>query len=363
MLRPAAVVLALVSTAALGSCRNAADARNSAAPAAAKGASAAAAQPAAGTSATTPAPGAAEQPAPPKPVPQQIPAVVARVNGEDIPRTDFERAVRAIEARAGGPVPAERRDEILRSVLDQLITYRVLAQEAQRRKLAPTEAELQGRLAQLRQQFPNEQAFAQALEQRGLDVKQFTYDTRSDMTVGKLVEEEGKTAPLVSEADAKTFYDQNPEEFKQPEMVRASHVLARFPENGDGAAKQKARAKIEGVLKQAQSGEDFAALARTHSEDGSAQAGGDLNFFSREQMVPAFADAAFKLETGKVSGIVETQFGYHIIKVTERRQARTVPFDEVKDRIAGYLRQQRQQEKTDALIQQLRSKAKIEILI
>jgi peptidyl-prolyl cis-trans isomerase C len=167
----------------------------------------------------------------------------------------------------------------------------------------------------------------------------------------------------VSEADAKAVYDKNPNEFKRPEMVRASHILARFPENADAAAKQKARAKIEGVLKDVRAGGDFAELARKHSEDGSAQAGGDLNFFAKEQMVPSFAEAAFALQSGRVSDIVETQFGYHIIKTTDRRAGGTVPFDEVKDQIAGYLRQQRQQEKTDALIEQLRAKAKIEVLL
>jgi peptidyl-prolyl cis-trans isomerase C len=316
--------------------------------------------PAAATGAAAPS---TEPPAPPKPVPQQLPPVVARVNGEDIPRADFERAVRVLEARAGGPVPPDRRDEILRSVLDQLITYRVLSQEAKRRHLEPSEEEVQGRLAQMRQQFPSEQAFHDALKQRGMDPGQFATDTRADMTVGRLVEAEGKTAALVSEADAKQFYDKNPDRFKEPETVRASHILARFPDNADAAGKQKARAKIEGVLKEVKAGGDFAALARKHSEDGSAQSGGDLNFFSREQMVPSFADAAFALSVGSVSDIVETQFGYHIIKTTDKRPGRTVPFDEVKDQIAGYLRQQRQQEKTESLIEQLRGKSTIEILM
>jgi peptidyl-prolyl cis-trans isomerase C len=306
---------------------------------------------------------AAEPPPPPKPVPQQIPPVVARVNGEDIPRSDFERAVKVLEARAGGPIPADRRDEVLRNVLDQLITYRILSQEAKRRNLTPSDEEVQGRIAQVRQQFPNESAFASALKQRGMDVRQFTIDTRSDLTVGKLVEAEGKTAALVGEGDAKEFYEKNPDQFKQPEMVRASHILARFPENPDPAARNKARAKIDGLLRQVRGGADFASLARQHSEDGSAQAGGDLNYFGPGQMVPAFEKAAFSLQVGHVSDVVETQFGYHIIKVTDRRASRAVPFDEVKERIAGYLRQQRQQEKTNALIEQLRAKAKVEVLI
>ncbi len=318
----------------------------------------------------TPAPNTATAPAtqpapppPPKPVPQQLPEIVARVNGESIPRTDFERAVKVLEARAGGQVPAERRDEILRGVLDQLVTYHVLAQEAHRRNLDATDQEVQQRVTEIRQQFPNEQAFSTALKQRGMDPRQFESDTRNDITVGKLMQAEAANATLVGEQEAKEFYDKNPDKFRQPEQVRASHIFKRVPPGADAAARQKIRASLEPVLTQVKGGADFAELAKKNSDDGSAQAGGDLNYFGRGQMVPEFEKVAFELKPGQTSGIVESQFGFHIIKVTERRAGRTAPFVEVKEQIANYLKQQRQQEKTNALIEQLKAKSKIEILI
>ena len=318
-----------------------------------------AASPSTSTATATPQP----TPQPPKPVPQQLPPVVARVNGEDIGRGDFERAVKILEARAGGPVPPERRDEILRSVLDSLVTYRVLWQEAHRRNLDATEQEVQQRLAQARQQFPTEQAFAAALKQRSMDPAQFERDARSDIAVGKLMQLEMANAPLVGEADAKDFYDKNPERFKEPESVRASHIFKRVPPGADAAAQQKARAALEAILPQVKRGADFADLARKHSEDGSAQAGGDLNFFRPGQMVPEFEKVAFALKPGETSAVVESQFGFHIIKVTDRRSGRVIPFPEAKEQIANHLKQQRQQERTDALIAQLKAKSKIEILI
>jgi peptidyl-prolyl cis-trans isomerase C len=302
-------------------------------------------------------------PEPPKPVPQQIPPVVARVNGVSIERAEFERAVKMLEARAGGPVPAERRDEILRGVLDNLVTYHVLSQEAHRRELDATPEEVQARMAQVKQQFPNEQAFAAALKERNMDPKAFAENTKADLTVGKLMQAEAETAPLVGEADAKEFYDKNPDKFQQPEQVRASHIFKRVVPGATPAAKQKARSALEPVLKQVKAGSDFGQLAKTHSEDASAQAGGDLNFFGPGQMVPEFEKVAFALKPGETSDIVESQFGYHIIKVTERRAGRTVPFAEAKGQIAEYLKQQRQQEKTNALVEQLKAKAKIEILM
>jgi peptidyl-prolyl cis-trans isomerase C len=319
------------------------------------------ATPAAGTTATPaakPAP-----PPPPKPVPQQLPAVVARVNGESIPRADFERAVKVLEARAGGQVPADRRDEILRNVLDQLVTYHVLTQEAHKRHLDATDQEVQQRVSEVRKQFPTEQAFSAALKQRGMDPGQFEKDLRNDITVNKLMQAEASTATLVGEQDAKDFYDKNPDKFKQPEQVRASHIFKRIPQGADAKTKATIRSSLEPVLKQVKAGADFAELAKKNSEDGSAAAGGDLNYFGPGQMVPEFEKAAFQLKPGGTSGIVESQFGFHIIKVTDRRAGRTVPFPEVKEQIANYLKQQRQQEKADALVEQLKAKSKIEILI
>lgn len=289
--------------------------------------------------------------------------MVARVNGEDIPRTDFERALAVLQARAGGPVPPERRDEVLRGLLDQLITYRLLVQEARQRKLEPSEQEVNARIAEVRQQFPNEEAFTEALKQRSMDVKQLTTDTRSDLTVGKLVDAEAADIPAAGDAATKAFYDENPEQFKQPEAVRASHILARVDPSATAETKAQARSKMDGILKQLRGGADFAELARKHSDDGSAENGGDLNYFGPGQMVPAFEKAAMALKSGQISGIVETQFGYHIIKVTDRRPGRTVPYEEVRPKIAEYLQQQQQREKADALVTRLRTKAKIEILM
>jgi peptidyl-prolyl cis-trans isomerase C len=349
-------VVAILGTLALGvACRGGAEGqKDSAEPQAAA------------TEATTPQTEPASEPgaeAAPKPIPQQLPAVVARVNGEDIPRADFERALAVLQTRAGGPVPPERRDEVLRGLLDQLITYRLLVQEARQRKLIASEQEVNARIAEVRQQFPSEQAFTEALQQRNMDVKQLTSDTRSDLTVGKLVDAEAAAVPGASEQETRAFYDQNPEQFKQPEMVRASHILARVEPNATAESKGQIRSKMDGILKQLRGGADFAELARKHSEDGSAENGGDLSYFGPGQMVPAFEEAAFALKSGQTSGLVETQFGYHIIKVTDRRPGRTVPYDEVRPKIAEYLQQEQQREKADALVSRLRAKAKIEVLM
>jgi peptidyl-prolyl cis-trans isomerase C len=146
--------------------------------------------------------------------------------------------------------------------------------------------------------------------------------------------------------------------------VRASHILIGVTRDADAAARTQARTKAEGVLKDVKSGKDFAALAKEHSSDpGSAANGGDLGFFQQGQMVGPFNDAAFSLAPGAVSGLVETDFGFHIIKVAEKQPARPVPLEDVRPQVEQYLGQTNRQQQTDAFVNGLKAKGKIEILI
>ena len=163
----------------------------------------------------------------------------------------------------------------------------------------------------------------------------------------------------VPEQDIQRSYRQNIEQYSQPEQVRVSHILL----NIEGQDEATVKARAEDLLKQIKGGADFATLAKQHSNDGSAANGGDLGFFPRGQMVKAFEDAAFALKAGEVSPIVESEFGYHIIKAGEHRDARTVPIAEVSDRIAQALRQQKQQSLAQEYVQSLKAKGKVEILM
>lgn len=326
-----------------------------------------AAQTASAVPAASGQPAAAAAPAqpatPPKPVPAQFPPIVARVNGEDVKKEDFERMIRTIEARAGQPIPPDRRDEILRGALDQLVVYTLLSQESKTRGIKINDAEIDAKVAELKKQFPTEDAFQKALKDRGMTLDSLKHDARVDLSVNKLMETEVASMPGPSDAEAKDFYDKNPERFKQDEAVRASHILIRVDEKADAATKKKARVEIDSVLKQARSGADFAKLAQEHSQDGSAAQGGDLNYFSKGQMVPAFEQAAFSLKPGQISDVVTTQFGYHIIKVIDHKPARTVPFEEAGPQIKQFLEEQKKQQHADAFVESLKKKSKIEVLI
>jgi peptidyl-prolyl cis-trans isomerase C len=322
-------------------------------------------------SSATPPPGApgtagSGQPAaatPPKPVPAQLPDVIARVNGEEIKKTDLDQIVHTMEARAGQAVPADRRDEIYRNAIDQLVVYRLLSQESKTRGIKVEDSEIDAKIAQIRGQFPTQDAFEKALKDRGMTTDTLRKDARVDLSVTKLMDAEVATMPGPSDADAKDFYTKNPGQFKEPEQVRASHVLVRVEPTADAAAKKKARAEIDAVLKQAKSGADFGKLAQQHSQDGSASQGGDLGYFPKGQMVPEFDKASFGLKPGQISDVVTTQFGYHVIKVIDHKPERTVPFEEAQAKIKDYLAGQKKQQHADEFIQALKKKAKIEVLV
>ncbi len=300
---------------------------------------------------------------PPKPMPAELPDVLARVNGQEVKKSDFDLLVRNIEL-SRGPIPTERRDEVLRAALNQLVEYTLLQQEAKNRKVTVSDAEVNERIKQMQGQFPTEEAFKKALSARDMSIDRLRDDARVDMVITRLVEDEVATAQPPTDAECKDYYDKNPDKFKLGEAVRASHILILADEKADEATKKKARAQIEAVNKRVKAGEDFAQLAKEHSQDGSAAQGGDLDFFGRGRMVPPFEQAAFALKPGEVSDIVTTQFGYHIIKVTERRTESTIPFDDqLQERLRQILTEQKKQEKAASFVASLKQKSKIEVLV
>jgi peptidyl-prolyl cis-trans isomerase C len=318
------------------------------------------ASPAVARQSAPPAPAPAE--APPKPVPAELPDVVARVNGEAINRTDLQSAVTQLESRAGRTVPPDQRDRVFRGVLDQLIAYRLLAQESATRNIAVSDGDVDARAAEIRKQFPSDQVFQQTLEQQHMTEAEFRDDVRQGLRITGLIDAELSARAPVTAEQVNQFYASN--SFQQGERVRASHILIAVPENADAAAKEAARAKATEILNQVKAGADFAELAKQHSQDpGSGPRGGDLDYFERGQMVGPFEEAAFALAAGQTSELVETRFGYHIIKVVDKQAARTIPLEEVRGRIEEYLRDQNREKQTQVFIDALRTKAQIEIFI
>jgi parvulin-like peptidyl-prolyl isomerase len=287
------------------------------------------------------------------------------VNGEPIERWELENALKRVELREGKTVPPDKRDEVLRGFLDQLVEYHVLVQESRARKLAVSDAEVDGQMDKVRKSFANEDAFQKGMATQGLTVDHFRRQMRMSIEIEKVIEAEVSSKVSVGDAEVDTFYKENLERFKQGESVHAAHILIAAPQTADAAQKQQAKAKAEEILKQARApGADFAKLARETSQDpGSAPNGGDLGAFEKGQMAPTFEAAAFQLKPGTISGVVETPFGFHIIKVFEHTQPRTVPLAEVAPKVKEFLTQNQRQARLEQFIEQAKTKTKIEILV
>jgi peptidyl-prolyl cis-trans isomerase C len=305
----------------------------------------------------------AAPPVPPAPVPAELPAVLAHVNSENVTKADFDRLLRNVELTNGAPVPADRRDEIYRRVLDELVTYTLLKQEAKARNIIVTDAEVEEQLTAMRQAAKTEEAFKKALAARKMTLERLKTDARAEIAISKMMKAQVESTAEATDAEVRDYYDKNPDRFTRSEMVRASHILLRVDPNADEATKKQTRAKIDAVLKRARSGEDFGALAQQNSQDGSAPQGGDLGYFPKEKMVKEFADVAFAMKTGDISDVVPTQFGVHIIRVTDRKPAGTVPLDEVGPKVKQFLTEQKKQQQAQAFIAEVKQKAKIEVLI
>jgi peptidyl-prolyl cis-trans isomerase C len=287
---------------------------------------------------------------------------VAKVNGTTIIRKELDRAVKVLVAQNRLPktLPPEQQKQAEEAALDQLIAAELLYQAGQKAEIKDLDKQIEEKIGQNKAKFPSNEEFVKALksvEMSESDLKDFT---RKDIVITNFIEKNIVSKINVTEADAKKFYDDNVDKFKQEESARASHILVGVDAKATDEDKKKAREKAEGILKKVKAGEDFATLAKAESTCPSSKQGGDLGFFPKGQMVAPFEKAAFALKPGEISDVVETQFGYHIIKLTEKKEAGVVKFDDVKAKIIDYLKNQRIQKGVNDSLAELKGKAKTE---
>lgn len=289
---------------------------------------------------------------------------IATVNGKPIAQKDYDREMKKINMRyekTGQQIPAEEKKKIESAIVDDLITREVLFQESEKQGIKVDGKEVDQQYNMILERYPDKKKFQELLTQWNFTEDEIKSEIERSTAVQKLIKTTVADKITVADNDIKKFYDDNPEKFKSPEEVKASHILVKFdPKTADKAQKEAAKKKIEAVKERLKKGEDFAAVAKEISDCPSKKNGGDLGFITKGQMVKPFEDATFALKKDEMSDIVETQFGYHIIKVFDKKPAKVVEFKEVKDRLAEQLKQQKTQEQAVAYIQKLRGSAKIE---
>ncbi len=262
-------------------------------------------------------------------------------------------------ALAGQAMDEEQQAEMRFKVLDGLINRELLKQEVEKQGIRIDSQEVSEQMSTLRERFPSEEEFRMALSQMNLDEETLRQQFSQDLAVQKLIDTQVASKVVVTPEEVKGFYDSNPQLFEAPEMIRASHILVRVEPEATSEEKARARERIEEIERKVKEGGDFAELAKEYSDCPSAERGGDLDFFQRGQMVAPFENAAFSLEPGQVSKIVETQFGYHLIKVTDKAEAGVTPYENIAGQISQHLRQQKVNHELNDYLAQLKSRADV----
>jgi len=285
---------------------------------------------------------------------------MAEVNGEKITKADLEKRMEPLKklytAQFGMDFSKKESKETLnkleKSVLEQMVTEKLILQAAAKNNVQVSSEEVKKQIDNLvKERFPSREAFNDFLKKQNFSLADLEQEIDSQLLAEKLAEKVIDQKKIgVSEEEAKKYFQNHQQDYNVPELVKARHILV------------KDKKQAEDILKKLQQGQDFAQLAKTYSQDpGSKDKGGDLGYFSRGQMVPAFEKAAFSLKIGQISSIIQTDYGYHIIKVEDHKQPQTFQFQQLREEVKKQLEESKKKETWMKFLADLRSQGKVKI--
>jgi peptidyl-prolyl cis-trans isomerase C len=312
---------------------------------------------------------AAEQddPIPPVAPNALFPAVVAKVSGKSILGRDLEQRVRAELASIGSPAWKDLRDdyksEVISRQMVQLISDELLNQKAVASGVVAAPAEVQAEFGKIAKSYASDAALNTELASRGMDRAGLTRELSRNLIIQKYIQDTIAKKITVTPQEVTDYYNGHLDNFKHPDVIRTSHILISVPDGATNEQILAAQQRAGALAERAKKGEDFAKLAKENSMDNSASQGGDIGLTQNGDLAPEYEEAAAKLKVGEVSGVVKTQFGYHVIKLTDRKKAGTASLDEVRTELTDFLRNQKEDAEVEKLVKTLQAAAKIEILI
>ncbi|MCX7957372.1 MAG: peptidylprolyl isomerase [Endomicrobia bacterium] len=319
--------------------------------------------------------------------------VIVKVNNENIMKSEYDKMLNAtleqLKQLSSKELSQDDIKQVKMKVLEQLIADKLLLQEARKKNIKVSKREIDEGIKTVKSRFPSDLLFQQELKKENLTEKQFEKRIEEQLMVLKLIDEEiKKNLKEPTESEAKEVFDkiikiiekkndsklsnEEKDELKIlaqlvqrffDEQIRVRHILIRVDNNDSKEKKEEAKKRILDVKARIEKGEDFATLAQKYSEDpGSKDKGGDLGFIAKGDTVEEFEKTAFSLKEGQVSDIVETKYGYHIIKAIEYRAKRKPDFEQIKDDLLQYVAKRNAENYYEQFVNQLKSRSKIQYL-
>lgn len=294
-----------------------------------------------------------------------VPETAAKIDGKAISATDVKRALHpqfTAMINGGYEPTAEELHRVAANTIERLINDWMLLSACDAAGFKADPAAAVKRVEDLEAKVGAER-FEEGLARQGMSREELAGKIAEQAMINEWLFKSLMPEIKVSDDELAKAYEENRDALKVPEQVTASHILFRVAADADDATRQAAHKKATEALVGIKKGADFAEMAEAHSDCPSSKMGGKLGTFGRGRMVPPFEAAAFALKPGEISGVVETEFGYHIILCEERTEAVERSFEESKQRLSEVLVQQKLDEKVQALIGDARQAAKIEILV
>lgn len=294
-------------------------------------------------------------------LPISLPDVTAKVNGDEIKKAVILRELKKVAGRSkarGKTLTPGQLKSAAKKLIEDEIGRTLLLQKGKEIGVKVTPQTVDKKLGQIKSKFASDAVFQHKLKDQGMTVEQYREQLKTDLVMDEVIKKEVEPKIKIGAQELKDHYEKN--KLKNEEKRRASVILIKIKPNSGAAGEKKARKKIESIRKQTLEGAGFDSLAQKFSQDSLAPKGGDLGFFRKKQMLPAFSERAFQMKVGQVSEIFKTRHGFHLLKVTDIKPAEEIPFDDKeKDKIRKLLLKEKVAGATAAYIDTLKKKADI----
>lgn len=293
--------------------------------------------------------------------------IVAKVNGkaiyEDQLKPYVESALKKYKKYGMKDPSPDLLKNVRKQELDRIIAQELLDQASKEIVVPDIGKKIDEKMKAMKESYPSEEQFEKHMKAKDQTISDLREFFRKKVYVDEYLSKKEVTNPEVPEAEIQRYYDNNKNNFQRKESIKVSHILIKVDKDTNPEEKEQKREKIEKIRRVILDGKDFGEAAKEYSECGSGPGGGDLGYIPKGYMPQEFDKVAFTLKKDEISEVVQTEFGYHIIKVFDRKPEGVIPYNEAKDFIAKYLKQNLAQKKMASHIEELREKAKIEIFI